>query len=61
MKSVREGKVVVLPRTDGKTVDVFTGMGWERHTVFEVSEGKLRFVKGTALSTEDFKIFKGHL
>jgi hypothetical protein len=60
MKTIREGDVVVLPRDD-KTVDIFTGQGWDRHTVFEVSEGKIRFVKGVALSQEQFKKFKSCL
>jgi len=61
MKTVREGSVVTLPRNDGKTVDIFTGKGWDNHTVFEVSEGKIRFVKGKALSSDDFKTFKNRI
>jgi len=58
MKPVREGPVVTLPRQDGKTVDVFTGVGWGNHTQFEVTEGKIRLVKGKAMSDADFKTFK---
>jgi len=65
MKAVREGNVVSLPRQDGVTVDVFTGKGWENHTVFEIipdKDGgkgkKIRLLRGHALSMEDFQTFK---
>jgi hypothetical protein len=61
MKPVREGNVVTLPRQDGKTVDVFTGKGWDNHTVFEVHEKGVKLIKGKAMSAEDFKTFKGRL
>ena len=62
MKTVREGPVIILPRNDGKgTVDVFTGHAWEKHTVFEVTEGKIKFVKGVAIKNDEFKVFKASL
>jgi len=61
MKAVREGSVVTLPRQDGKTIDVFCGMGWANHTQFEVVDGKIKLVKGKAMSGEDFKTFKGRI
>lgn len=61
MKTVREGPLVTLPRTDGKTVDVFTGKGWDRHTVFEVFEGRIRLISGPSLTMEEFKAFKSRV
>jgi hypothetical protein len=62
MKTVREGSVVTLPRNDEKgTVDVFTGKGWEHHTVFEVLDNKIKLVRGKAMTSEDFKIFKSRI
>ena len=61
MHSIREGGVVVLPRPDSKTVDVFTGKGWDKHTVFEVNNKQIKFVAGSALSQDEFKFFKGCL
>jgi len=60
-KAVREGNVVVLHRTDGKTVDVFTGQGWDKHTVFEVNEGKVRLIRGASVTNEEFRKFKESL
>jgi beta-xylosidase len=52
------GNVVVLPR-DNNLVDVFTGTGWTRHTVFEVNgPNQIKFVKGFALTQAEFQEFK---
>ncbi len=58
MYTVRTGQVVILPRPDGKTVDVFTGQGWNKHTIFEVTDSKVRFVSGNPISKEEFAFFK---
>jgi|FreactcultureFD7_1027221.scaffolds.fasta_scaffold199979_1 hypothetical protein len=62
MRRVQAGPVVILPRPDDQTVDVFTGnKGWAQHTVFKVVNGKVSFLGGTPLSPEDFKTFKAKL
>lgn len=61
MKAVREGAVVTLPRQDNKTIDVFCGIGWGNHTQFEVQEGKIKLVRGKAMSADDFKTFKSRI
>jgi len=61
MRTIREGSITILPRPDGKTIDVFTGRGWDRHTVFEVTDRRIRLREGVALSTEDFNAFKQSL
>ena len=61
MRSTREGSVVVLPRPDGKTIDIFTDKGWSRHSVFEYHDGKVSFVRGADLSPFEFKVFKARL
>jgi hypothetical protein len=58
MKPVREGDVVTLPRPDGKTVDVFTGKGWDHHAVFEIHDKGVRLLRGKAMSDVDFRTFK---
>lgn len=61
LKPVREGSLVTLPRHDGKTIDVFAGKGWDNHTVFEVTEGKIKLVRGKALTADDWKTFKSRI
>ena len=40
MKTVREGLVVILPRND-ELVDVFTGIGWNQHTLFAIRDSEV--------------------
>jgi len=62
MRVVRDGPMVILPRPDGKVIDVFTGKGWNRHSVFEVNgDGRLRPVAGLDLSTQEFQFLKSKI
>ena len=56
MNRVLEGPVVVMPRYD--VVDVFTGKGWDNHSVFKVIKGFPKFVSGNPLSEDDFKTLR---
>lgn len=54
MKKVLDGPVVVLPR-EKNNIDVFTGMGWENYSQFEIINGFPKLRKGKALAPADYK------
>lgn len=60
MRSLRNGSVIVLPRGNN-LVDVFTGTGWARHSVFNVSNGKIKLINGFGLSNDEFSLLLGTL
>jgi len=57
MRPVREGPLVVFPREHG-IIDVFTGRGWDHHSVFKLIRGSPRLVEGNPLSERDYNELK---
>lgn len=57
MKTVREGPISVYPRGQG-VIDVFTGTGWEKHSVFKIVKGHPRLESGAPLSEKEFTELK---
>lgn len=57
MRTVRVGDVVVFPREHG-IIDVFTGKGWEHHSVFKVIRGAPRLVEGNPLTEREYNELK---
>ena len=52
MRAIRESAVVVLPRGHG-IIDVFTGKGWDNHSVFKLIKGVPHLIKGFDPLTEE--------
>jgi hypothetical protein len=53
MRTIHNGSVIVLPRGNG-LVDVFTGLGWVRHSLFNITNGKIKLVRGYGLTENEF-------
>jgi hypothetical protein len=58
MRAVRVGSPAIFPR-EHNIVDVFTGIGWEHHSVFKlVRKGNPRLLEGHPLTDKEYTELK---
>jgi hypothetical protein len=60
MRTVREGPIAIFPREHG-IVDVFTGRGWDHHSVFKLIRGNPRLIEGNPLTEREYAELKEYV
>jgi hypothetical protein len=58
MNKSMEGGIAVFPRNKW-VVDVFTGKGWDDHSVFRIYKGTLKLVGGSPVTETEYKQLQG--